>query len=132
MWVAHVDAVQPAVELGIAQARRPGVLRCRRPVAIVDVFEVGRGPPALQPLGGAIAGEQQLQQFGLGADEHVAARHAFDANASAVEQHERFESRARRHRHFQREPAADALADDMNAVEFQRVEKVEIEQREVR
>jgi hypothetical protein len=34
-------------------------------------------------------------------------------------------------RHFQRDPAADALAHDMNRVEFQLIENVEIEEGEV-
>ncbi len=114
----HVDPVQPAVELRIAQPRRPGVARGRAAVAIVDVLQVGGGAPRLQPRLGAVAGEQQLQQFVLGADEHVGARHALDAKAGAVHQHQRLDAFGRADRHLDGEPAADALADDVDAVEL--------------
>src|SRR5438094_409209 len=59
------NAMEPAVELGIAQARRPGELRCRSAVTVVDVLELRRGAPLFEPLG-PIAREQQLQQIVLG------------------------------------------------------------------
>src|SRR3954470_22178070 len=58
----QIDAMQPAIELGIAQARRPRELRRRGAVAVVDLLELRRSAPSLEPVGSTMSGEQELEQ----------------------------------------------------------------------
>ena len=63
--------------------------------------------------------------------ENIALGHTGDVNAGGGDQGEGLNARGRPNRDFQRQPAAQRIADQMNLVLAERVEKIEIEIGEV-
>ncbi len=123
----NVHAMQPALEPRIEEARLPAEARACDAVedGLVLILVGGRA------LGGGLAepgigiGKTRLllridhEDVGLG--------NAFDMDAGRRDQGQAAQPVGRAHRHFQRDPAAERLADHVNPREPERLDEVEIE-----
>ena len=121
-----VHPVQPALEPRIEEARLPSEARAG------DAVEDGE---ILIFIGGS-AGSRFLAELGIGIgearlllridDEDIGLAHTLDMDAGSRDQRQTAQTLRRAHRHFERNPPAQRLPEDVNAGEAERLDGIEI------
>ena len=126
------DAVQPFLEVGVEPARLPSEFRDREAVLQHHVHLRFARRQRQDAVGEGLVVIEIAHRLFRPPDEVVAARHALDADAGRRELDEAAEMRAVADQDLGREPAAERVADQMDAVEPRLLDEVEIEHRQVR